>query len=97
MISVIKGGILKKIKGMWLESLIHWGFVSRNDILSGKVTKSDLIKRVAQISAQKKEKRLVINLPEWIKKMLADKAKEDNMSMNQVIRTALIDYLTKDE
>lgn len=97
MISLIKGGILKKIKGLWLESLINWGFVSRKDIESGKVTRADLIKRVAQISSQKKEKRLVINLPDWIKKMLAEKAKADNMSMNQVIRTALIDYLTKDE
>jgi len=88
---------LKKIKGLWLESLINWGFVSRKDIESGKVTRADLIKRVAQISSQKKEKRLVINLPDWIKKMLAEKAKADNMSMNQVIRTALIDYLTKDE
>lgn len=88
---------MKKIKGLWLESLINWGFVSRKDIESGKVTRADLIKRVAQISSQKKEKRLVINLPDWIKKMLAEKAKADNMSMNQVIRTALIDYLTKDE
>lgn len=56
-----------------------------------------MIKTISQISAQKKESRLVINLPEWLKKMLAEKAKADNMSMNQVIRIALIDYLTKDE
>jgi hypothetical protein len=55
MISLIKGGILKKIKGLWLESLINWGFVSRKDIESGKVTRADLIKRVAQISSRKKD------------------------------------------
>lgn len=88
---------MKKIKGLWLESLIQWGFFSRKDILSGKITRADIIKRISQMSTQKKENRLVINLPEWIKKWLAKKAKADKMSMNQVIRIALIDYLTKDE
>lgn len=88
---------MKKIKGLWLESLIQWGIFSRKDILSGKITRADIIKRISQMSTQKKENRLVINLPEWIKKWLARKAKADNMSMNQVIRIALIDYLTKDE
>ena len=88
---------MKKIKGMWLESLIQWGIFSRKDILSGKVTKADIIKRVAQMSSQKKENRLVINLPEWIKNWLAKKAKADKMSMNQIIRIALLDYLTKEE
>jgi len=88
---------MKKIKGMWLESFIQWGIFSRADILSGKITRADIIKRISQMSTQKKENRLVINLPEWIKKWLANKAKADNMSMNQVIRIALIDYLTKEE
>ena len=88
---------MKKIKNLWLESFIQWGIFSRSDILSGKITRADMIKAISQISAQKKESRLVINLPEWLKKMLAEKAKADNMSMNQVIRIALIDYLLKDE
>ena len=88
---------MKKIKSLWLESFIQWGIFSRKDILSGKITKADIIKRISQMSTQKKENRLVINLPEWIKKMLAEKAKADSMSMNQVIRIALIDYLTKEE
>ena len=88
---------MKKIKGMWLESFIQWGIFSRKDIESGKITRADIIKRISQMSAQKKENRLVINLPEWIKKWLAEKAKADKMSMNQVIRIALIDYLTKDK
>lgn len=88
---------MKKIKGLWLESLIQWGIFSRADILSGKITRADIIKRISQMSTQKKENRLVINLPEWIKKWLANKAKADNMSMNQVIRIALLDYLTKEE
>ena len=88
---------MKKIKGLWLESLIQWGMFSRADILSGKITRADIIKRISQMSTQKKENRLVINLPEWIKRWLAKKAKADNMSMNQVIRIALLDYLTKDE
>jgi predicted HicB family RNase H-like nuclease len=88
---------VKKKIDLWLESFIQWGIFSRSDILSGKITRADMIKAISQISAQKKESRLVINLPEWLKKMLAEKAKADNMSMNQVIRIALIDYLTKDE
>ena len=88
---------MKKKIDLWLESFIQWGIFSRKDILSGKITRADIIKRISQISTQKKENRLVINLPEWIKKMLAEKAKADDMSMNQVIRIALIDYLTKEE
>lgn len=88
---------MKKKIDLWLESFIQWGIFRRSDILSGKITRADIIKGISQISAQKKESRLVINLPEWLKKMLAEKAKADNMSMNQVIRIALIDHLTKDE
>ncbi len=96
---IIKGGFVKKKKKqkLGLESLIHWGILSRSDIESGKITRADIIKAISRISAQKKESRLVINLPEWLKKMLAEKAKADNISMNQVIRIALIDHLTKDE
>ena len=88
---------MKKKKDLWFEFLIQWGIISRSDIKSGKITRADIIKRISQLSDQKKESRLVINLPEWLKKMLEEKAKADNISMNQVIRIALIDHLTKDE
>ena len=89
---------MKKKKDFWVELAVQFGIAS--NILAGKITETEMkeiIKTISQISTQKMESRLVINLPEWLKKLLAEKAKADNMSMNQVIRIALLDYLTKEE
>ena len=63
-----RGFFMKKKQKLWLESFIQWGIFSRKDIESGKITRADIIKRISQMSTQMKENRLVINLPEWIKK-----------------------------
>jgi len=55
------------------------------------------MKQAAQMSLQKKEKRFVINLPEWMKDKLQERAKSADKSMNEIIRTAIADYLSKDK
>lgn len=55
------------------------------------------IKQAAQMSLQKKEKRFVINLPEWMKDKLKEKADGAGVSMNEIIRLAIADYLSKDK
>lgn len=64
----------------------------------GKIIKERLtMKQAAQMSLQKKEKRMVINLPEWMKDALQDRAKKADKSMNEIIRTAIADYLSKEK
>ena len=55
------------------------------------------MKQAAQMSLQKKEKRFVINLPEWMKDELQKRAKSADKSMNEIIRTAIADYLSREK
>ena len=53
------------------------------------------IEEASQLSLQKKEERLVINLPAWLKDRLKNKAKQTGQSMNEIIRLALAEHLAK--
>ena len=53
------------------------------------------IEEASKMSLQKKEERLVINLPAWLKDRLKNKAKQAGQSMNEIIRLALTEYLAK--
>jgi hypothetical protein len=53
------------------------------------------IEEASKMSLQKKEERLVINLPAWLKDRLKNKAKRTGQSMNEIIRLALTEYLAK--
>ena len=53
------------------------------------------IKDASKMSLQKKEERLVINLPAWLKERLKKRAKQTDQSMNEIIRIALTEYLSK--
>jgi hypothetical protein len=67
-------------------------------LLSKKKETSDdraVIKEASQLSLQKKEERLVINLPAWLKDRLKKRANRTNKSMNEIIRIALSEYLSK--
>jgi len=55
------------------------------------------IKEASQLSLQKKENRMVINLPEWLKDKLKERAKRTGVSMNEIIRNALAEYLSKEK
>jgi hypothetical protein len=88
---------MKKKKSFTDEFFDQLGISAISDLITGKGGKTEIIKRMSTISAQKKESRLVINLPEWLKTLLSNKAKETNKSMNEIIRTALIEFLAKDE
>ena len=88
---------MKKKKSFMDEFFDQLGVSPLSDLLIREGVKAELIKRMLTISAQRKESRLVINLPEWLKTLLSNKAKETNKSMNEVIRTALIEFLAKDE
>ena len=55
----------------------------------------EVIKEASQMSLQKKEERLVINLPAWLKERLKNKSNRTGQSMNEIIRTALTEYLSK--
>lgn len=65
-----------------------------SDFLLGK---PKAIKGISDLSMQKKGSRLVINLPEWLKALLKRKAEQEGLSMNETVRVALIEYLTKEE
>jgi len=56
----------------------------------------DVIKEASQLSLQKKEERLVINLPAWLKERLKKKSNRTGQSMNEIIRIALTEYLSRD-
>ena len=68
-----------------------------NDILKFLEGKPEFVKKVYQMSGQKKESRLVINMPEWLKNGLQEKAKQSGMSMNEIVRVAVIEYLSKEK
>jgi hypothetical protein len=68
-----------------------------NDILKFLEGKPDLAKKVSEMRGQKKESRLVINMPEWLKNGLQEKAKQKGVSMNEIVRVAVIDYLSKEK
>lgn len=53
------------------------------------------IEEASKMSLQKKEERLVINLPAWLKDRLKKKARRTERSMNEIIRLALTEYLAK--
>ena len=53
------------------------------------------IEEASKMSLQKKEERLVINLPAWLKDRLKSKSKQTGKSMNEIIRLALSEYLAK--
>ena len=55
----------------------------------------EVIKEASQLSLQKKEERLVINLPAWLKDRLKKKSNRTGKSMNEIIRLALSEYLAK--
>jgi hypothetical protein len=55
----------------------------------------EVIKEASQMSLQKKEERLVINLPAWLKDRLKKRANRTDKSMNEIIRIALTEYLSK--
>ena len=88
---------MKKKKSFMDEFFDQLGVSAIADLILGKDEKTEIIKRMSAISAQKKESRLVINLPEWLKTLLKNKANETNISMNEVIRTALIEFLANDK
>lgn len=54
-----------------------------------------VIKEASEMSLQKKEERLVINLPAWLKERLKKKSDRTGQSMNEIIRIALTEYLSK--
>ena len=54
-----------------------------------------VIQEASQLSLQKKEERLVINLPAWLKDRLKKRANRTNKSMNEIIRISLTEYLSK--
>jgi len=54
-----------------------------------------VIKEASEMSLQKKEERLVINLPAWLKDRLKKKSNRTKQSMNEIIRIALTEYLSK--
>ena len=56
---------------------------------------SEVIKEASQLSLQKKEERLVTNLPAWLKDRLKKRARQTGQSMNEIIRIALTEYLAK--
>lgn len=68
-----------------------------NDISDFLFGKPKAIKGISELSMQKKGNRLVINLPEWLKALLKRKAEKEGLSMNETVRVALIEYLTKEE
>jgi hypothetical protein len=53
------------------------------------------IEEASKMSLQKKEERLVINLPAWLKDRLKKKSNRTGKSMNEIIRIALTEYLSK--
>jgi|GEM_PF-2273923 len=55
----------------------------------------EVIKEASQLSLQKKEERLVINLPAWLKERLKKRSNRTGKSMNEIIRIALSEYLSK--
>ena len=54
-----------------------------------------VIEEASELSLQKKEQRLMVNLPEWLKDRLQKRAKRTGKSMNEIIRLALTQYLSK--
>jgi hypothetical protein len=92
-IDIMKGGFMPKKKNPLDEMFDFFGINDITDLVLGKKDKAEAIKRITELSKQKKECRLVINLPEWLKTQLNKHAKEANTSMNEVIRSAIIEYL----
>jgi hypothetical protein len=68
-----------------------------NTDLAKAINERLTIKEASRMSLQKKEKRMVINLPEWMKDELLKRAKSTDKSMNEIIRTAIADYLSKEK
>jgi len=66
-----------------------------NRVREKVVDDREVIKEASQMSLQKKEERLVINLPAWLKERLKKKSKRTGQSMNEIIRIALTEYLSK--
>ena len=63
----------------------------------GSIDDRRVIKETSKMSMQKKHERLVINMPEWLKDRLKKISKRSGLSMNEIIRSALVDYLLKEE
>ncbi len=63
----------------------------------GSIDDRRVIKETSKMSMQKKHERLVINMPKWLKDRLAKISKRSGLSMNEIIRSALVDYLLKEE
>lgn len=78
----------------WDDFFDTYGISALSDFLLGK---PKAIKGISDLSMQKKQNRLVINLPEWLKALLKRKAEQEGSSMNETVRVALIEYLTKEE
>jgi len=68
-----------------------------NDILKFLEGKPEFVKKFSEMNLQKKESRLVINMPEWLKKVLQEKASQKGVSMNEIVRVAVIEYLSKEK
>ena len=56
-----------------------------------------VIKKASEMSRQKKQQRLVINMPEWLKERLMKLSHRKKISMNEIIRQALTEYLLEQE
>lgn len=67
------------------------------DILHLMEKHPKLYRDVSNFIARKKEYRLVINLPNWLKKQLKRESEQSGLSMNEIIRIAVVDYLSKKE
>lgn len=85
----------KKDKKSALEEMFEMFGI--NEILKFLEGKPEFIRKVSEMGRQKKESRLVINMPEWLKIVLQEKAKQDGMSMNEIVRVAVIEYLSKEK
>ena len=70
-------------------------FEITDDMLRISASDQKVIKKASEMSLQKKQERLVINLPAWLKDRLKNKAKQTGKSMNEIIRLALTEYLAK--
>ena len=55
----------------------------------------DFFKDVSNMLVQKKKYRIVINLPEWMRKLLRKESKRSGLTINEIFRIAVIDYLSK--
>ena len=77
--------------GSKVKQLVGYEASTKSETLDDR----EVIKEASQMSLQKKEKRLMINLPAWLKERLKTKSNRTGKSMNEIIRIALTEYLSK--